>query len=38
VYSDPAELATMLAQHLERLIERDTAAWHMWPYAAELVR
>ena len=37
VYSDPMALATALAQHLERLIERDTAAWHMWPYAAELV-
>jgi hypothetical protein len=37
VYTDPLELATDLAQHLERLIERDTAAWHMWPYAAQLL-
>jgi hypothetical protein len=31
------DLAANLAQHLERLIERDTAAWHMWPHAAQLV-
>ena len=38
VYQDPAAMAAALARSLETLLDRDSAAWHMWPYAAELLR
>ena len=36
-FSDPASLAAALAARLGSQLERDAAAWHMWPYAAELL-
>ena len=37
VFSDPASLAAVLAARLGSALERDAAAWHMWPYASELL-
>jgi phosphatidylinositol dimannoside acyltransferase len=37
VFSDPASLAAALAARLGSQLERDAAAWHMWPYAADLL-
>ncbi len=37
VFRDPVAMAVALARSLEALLDRDSAAWHMWPYAAELL-
>lgn len=37
VHRDTAAMAAALARSLEALLDRDSAAWHMWPYAAELI-
>jgi len=37
VFSDPASLAAALAVRLGSALERDAAAWHMWPYASALL-
>jgi phosphatidylinositol dimannoside acyltransferase len=37
IFSDPASLAAALAARLGTQLERDAAAWHMWPYAADLL-
>ncbi len=37
IHHDPAAMAAALARTLEALLARDSAAWHMWPYAAELL-
>ncbi len=37
VYRDQAAMAGALAVDLEALLDRDSAAWHMWPYAEDLV-
>jgi hypothetical protein len=37
-FSEPAAMAAALARRLEELLVRDPAAWHMWPYASELVQ
>ena len=37
IYADPQVLADALAARLGALIVRDSAAWHMWPYANHLV-
>lgn len=37
VSDDPQRLVDMLARHLEGLLERDSAAWHLWPYAPALL-
>ncbi len=36
-FRDPAAMAASLARRLDELLVRDSAAWHMWPYAAELI-
>lgn len=36
-YDDPQTLGLELASHLERLLELDSAAWHLWPYAPALL-
>jgi hypothetical protein len=37
IWTDPAELAASLARHLDSLLRNDSASWHMWPYAGELL-
>ena len=37
IWSDPADLAASLARHLDALLRSDSASWHMWPYAGELL-
>lgn len=37
IFSDPASLAAALAARLGTQLECDAAAWHMWPYAADLL-
>ncbi len=37
IHRDPAAAAAALARSLEALLACDSAAWHMWPYAAELL-
>jgi hypothetical protein len=36
-FRDPTTMAESLAHRLDELLERDPAAWHMWPYAADLI-
>ena len=37
VWDDEEALARHWASELDRLLRNDSAAWHLWPYAAELV-
>ncbi len=37
VYAEPRVMADSLAMWLASLIMSDSAAWHMWPYAAQLL-
>ena len=37
VWHDAEALAHHWARELEALLQQDSAAWHLWPYAAELL-
>jgi hypothetical protein len=37
VYADPRSMADSIAARLAALIASDSAAWHMWPYASQLI-
>lgn len=36
-YTDEAALAANLSERLLKLVQRDPAAWHMWPHASRIL-